>query len=45
MKFIVDNYGSENEIESSLKVNFEDKIDLGNLYTYPQKHKVNFKFY
>merc|ERR1712032_302596 len=40
MKFIVDNYGGGNKIETSVKIHLEDKIDLGNLYTYPQRKKV-----
>ena len=40
MKFIIDNYGSGNKIESTVRFHIEDKIDLGNLYTYPQRKKV-----
>ena len=40
MNFIIDNYGSENKIESTVKINIEDRIDTMNLFTYPQKHNV-----
>lgn len=40
MKFIIDNYDSGNKVESTLKINLEDKVDLTNLYTYPQRNKV-----
>ena len=43
MKFIIDNYGGGNKIETSVKIHLEDKIDVGNLYTYPQRKKVNKK--
>jgi hypothetical protein len=40
MKYVIDNYGSENNIESTLKINFEDKIDIINMNTYPYRKNV-----
>jgi len=40
MKFIIDNYGNGNKIQSNVRINLEDRIDVGNMYTYPQRKKV-----